>query len=417
MAKPRLTPPPALQCYDCHCTGDCCRGYFQVQVTEDEQQRILGQGWSERSGFAGRPLFRGRPGQEVLAHRDDGACIFLNAEGLCSIHAEFGEEAKPLACRMYPFVLVPAGDEVRVDVRFDCPSVAASKGRALPEHQDALRRMRKEAAPDTATGRAVLIAPGREGDWKLARRLAALFDQVIADISLDLTRRVLACAWLGAHLRDAPFEALSPRECEAYLDAARRGVVESVAGQEPMVGATPPRLVRVPFRQLAALYGRADRAGERARPAGRLAAAVRMVLAAGTLPALRPELPAASFREVEAMAGGLSQAASAAFTRYYRVRLASMGFFGPGYYGEPLLSGLAGLWLTYPLLLYFARWHAAGLGDSAIGVDSARLALRIVDHHHGRNPWLNTPSERRRRHFLGDPHHFRQLLQWLGFGG
>ncbi len=415
MAKPRLTPLPALQCYDCHCTGDCCRGYFRVQVTEEEKQRILAQGWSDRPGFAGLPLFRGRPGQEVLAHRDDGACTFLNAEGLCSIHAEFGEAAKPLACRMYPFVLVPAGDEVRVDVRFDCPSAAASKGRALPEHQAALRRLLKEAAPDTVAERAVLISEGREGDWQLARRLATLFDQVISDISLDLTRRVLACSWLGVHFHDAPFEALSASEREAYLDESRRAMVEAMAGGEYLAECRPPRAVRVLFRQLAGLYARADRASE--RPAGRLPASLRMVLAAGKLPVLRPELPSVSFREVETMPGGLTQAASAAFTRYYRVRLASLGFFGPGYYGEPLLSGLAGLWLTYPLLLYFARWHAAGLGDATLGVDSAHLALRIVDHHHGRNPWLNSPSEQRRRQFLSDPHHFRQLLQWLGFGG
>ena len=47
---------------------------------------------------------------EPIAHghfrirkRADGACGFLSANDRCRIHEELGGEAKPLACRVFPF--------------------------------------------------------------------------------------------------------------------------------------------------------------------------------------------------------------------------------------------------------------------------------------------------------------------------
>ena len=47
-----------------------------------------------------------------LGHQADGACVFLDERGLCRIHAKFGEQAKPLACRIYPYAFHPAGKKI-----------------------------------------------------------------------------------------------------------------------------------------------------------------------------------------------------------------------------------------------------------------------------------------------------------------
>ena len=100
----------------------------------------LDQSWSEEE-LGGLPpvlssgLLRKR---HRLNSRPDGSCVFLNEQDRCRIHEKFGYDAKPLPCRLFPFVLVPAGDHWRVGLRYACPSAAASKGRALPEHQPAL---------------------------------------------------------------------------------------------------------------------------------------------------------------------------------------------------------------------------------------------------------------------------------------
>src|SRR4051812_29064695 len=132
---------PVVQNWDCHVTGTCCKEYV-VTISDEERQRIEQQGWtSEELGGHAPVLSVGPPWKRSsqLAHRPDGGCVFLGPEGRCRIHEKFGYEAKPLPCRLFPFVLVPVANHWRVGLRYACPSAAANKGRALPEHDDDLR--------------------------------------------------------------------------------------------------------------------------------------------------------------------------------------------------------------------------------------------------------------------------------------
>src|SRR4051794_11735239 len=111
---------PIVQNWDCHACGACCKEYA-VSVTEAERKRIEEQGWSKRPEFAGVELFvrEGRFGKRYrLNHQPDGSCVFLGENGRCKIHAEFGGATKPLACQLYPYVLIPAGNHWRVGMRF-----------------------------------------------------------------------------------------------------------------------------------------------------------------------------------------------------------------------------------------------------------------------------------------------------------
>ena len=145
MAHP-IRPLPVVQAWDCHVSGSCCKEYL-VTITDEERQRIEEQGWDPETDLGGLPPFRysGWPwARKVhLNHRADGSCVFLGEGGKCRIHERFGYETKPLPCRLFPFVLVPAGDRWAVGLRFACPSVAENKGRPLPQH---LRRGIKRIA-------------------------------------------------------------------------------------------------------------------------------------------------------------------------------------------------------------------------------------------------------------------------------
>src|SRR5262245_42204579 len=140
---------PVLQNWDCQVCVNWCMEY-QVAISEEEKQRIEAQGWENDPAAAGVPLFERRgwlgSGPTQLHRRLDGSCVFLSDEGRCRIHEKFGPEAKPLFCRLYPFVLVPAGDHWRVGVRFACPSAAANKGRAIGEHDANLREFARPLA-------------------------------------------------------------------------------------------------------------------------------------------------------------------------------------------------------------------------------------------------------------------------------
>src|SRR5947209_3715314 len=119
MAAPRLEL-PVLQNWSCHNCGGCCKQHL-IEVTDAERQRILDQNWTESDGVKQPVLVRhsGPPWRKTyrLAHQAEGGCVFLDDRGLCRIHAKFGEGAKPLACRLYPYAFHPAGKSFAVSLR------------------------------------------------------------------------------------------------------------------------------------------------------------------------------------------------------------------------------------------------------------------------------------------------------------
>src|SRR5262249_4066013 len=120
---------PVLQNWDCHSCTNCCREY-RVYLSDQETKRISEQEWQDTDlanvpGVVSEgPWWAPRP---RLNQRADGCCIFLSDQGRCRIHERFGSQAKPFACRLYPFILVPAGDHWRVGLRFSCPSAAKNQ--------------------------------------------------------------------------------------------------------------------------------------------------------------------------------------------------------------------------------------------------------------------------------------------------
>src|SRR4029079_17635661 len=92
-----------------------------------------------------------------LNHRPDGACVFLGSDNRCRIHASHGSAAKPLACRIYPYALTPAGDHWKLGLRFACPSAAENKGKPLADHWSEAREY--AAVLEAQSGTAAISAP------------------------------------------------------------------------------------------------------------------------------------------------------------------------------------------------------------------------------------------------------------------
>ncbi|MCA9072424.1 MAG: YkgJ family cysteine cluster protein, partial [Planctomycetaceae bacterium] len=146
---------PVLQNWSCHNCSGCCRQH-QIEITTEERERIEKQNWTPNEGIPeNQPLFQtvgpvwGR--RQTLAHQSDGACVFLNEEGLCRIHAKFGEAAKPLACRIYPYAFHPSGKRVAVSLRFSCPSVVSNLGKPLADNRSELKKIASLVVPDYAS--------------------------------------------------------------------------------------------------------------------------------------------------------------------------------------------------------------------------------------------------------------------------
>ena len=113
-----------------------------IAITATEKARIEKQNWTPADGTpSDRPCIVSLGSAARLNHQDDGACVFLDANGLCRIHARFGEDAKPLACRVYPYAIHPAGTSVTTSLRFSCPSVVQNAGLSVAQQRKAVEEI------------------------------------------------------------------------------------------------------------------------------------------------------------------------------------------------------------------------------------------------------------------------------------
>lgn len=98
--------------WSCRGCAVCCHGFrlgpVSPETIADLQQRDVAARWPPA---AAQPWFsRDEEGEAYLTHRD-GACVFLQPDRRCFLHAAFGEAAKPGFCRIFPlrFTSSPAG--------------------------------------------------------------------------------------------------------------------------------------------------------------------------------------------------------------------------------------------------------------------------------------------------------------------
>ncbi|MFL5340273.1 MAG: YkgJ family cysteine cluster protein, partial [Gemmataceae bacterium] len=215
---------PVVQNWDCQGCTDCCREY-NVHVTAEERQRIEGQGWEKRPEFAGVPLFvldgPRKKGQFRLNQREDGSCVFLGEGGRCRIHAEFGGAAKPLACRVYPFLLVPAGDHWRVGLRFACPSATRNVGRPLNAHTGEIREFVAELERRENLGARELPPPALQGrqavPWSDVHTFVQGLGIILGQRQDRIERRLRKCLALAELCRKAQFDKVTGKRLEEFL--------------------------------------------------------------------------------------------------------------------------------------------------------------------------------------------------------
>jgi lysine-N-methylase len=406
---------PVVQNWDCHQTGTCCKEY-QVPVTEEEKRRIEAQGWD-----IDLPLFRvhGRPWarQYHLNHRPDGSCVFLSAEGRCRIHEKFGAAAKPLPCRLFPFILVPAGDHYRVGVRFACPSAAESKGRVLSAYNDDLREFagQLERQEGLAQSRGPHVPPpplqGRQRvEWPELLRFVEALLKLLRDRGDRVERRLRKCLALANLCCQAKFDGMKGSRLDELLGLLSAGVADEVPA-DPVALARPGWTGRLLFRQALALYARKDRGPNRGPGTfGRLSllrSAWRYARGRGEAPRMHAWVPAITFERAEQPAGPLPADAEALLERYYLIKVASLQFCGVTNFDMPFWEGLESLLLTYPILMWLRRAMADVPAATAL-----TRALSIVDDNFGYHPVLGTGRQRFALRVLARTGELERLIAW-----
>lgn len=412
LSLPILIPALAAQRYSCHACGNCCRD-FTVQLREDDLRKLREQKWEERLGEPVTVEFRG---VTFLRQREDGSCIFWQSDGRCRIHGEFGLEAKPIACQLFPFSFAPRDDGVQIGLNFACQSVLENKGASLASHTTDLRRMLASVPEASREGRPPLLTRRLRAEPREVAALTAVLDGWLARTDLDLATRLDGLAWLVQSLGMARFDQVRGER-----------FIELIA---TLVSALPEELDLVPFSAAAgrtarlirqAAFARIEdvRVGE-ALAKGRFKSVISQLLRSRRFARGRGVAPIGvrgwpreiRFRDVAATRFTVdakeSEGIDELISRWLRMTILGGRAWGPGCYGFPIPEGLQALLVNLLAVGWLARAHAAGAGRSAAVLVDVRAALGRVDRHAGRAPWLGSSGEGMRMRY------FQTTEAWRG---
>lgn len=411
---------PTLQNWNCHNCSGCCKQHG-IFITEEEKQRIESQGWQqtqelpeglepivEEGSLFGKKNYR-------LAQQADGACVFLDEHGLCRIHGKFGEDAKPLACRIYPYAFHPKGDQITVSLRFSCPSVTQNLGKSVTRQNKEVREIaelvvpenRKQAEPPKLSGKIQL-------DWNETLTIVQSLDDSLAGEETPIALKLLRTLFWLDLVRQTNFSNIRGERLTDLLEI----LLEAAPAEVPQLPERekPANVALMQFRLLAGQYARKDTfASMDTSLKGRfqqLKSATKLSSGSGLLPHLNDELGEVSFEALEGTFGTLSAESEELLTRYFRVKVQGMHFCGPAYYDVPVIDGFHALALVLPVTLWIARWRAVTNGRSATTPEDIREALQIVDHQHGYSPVLGTWGSKKRVSTLAQTGDLARLISW-----
>ena len=445
MRLPIYIPELPAQKYSCHGCGSCCRD-FTVQLTDADVQKLHEQGWKERLGQEYVVKFRGH---SWLKQTDAGACVFLGDNGLCKVHAEFGLEAKPLACQFFPFMLSPNTRDTHVGISFACGSVLASKGSPLQTHRDDVRRMSEllpASAPMLVKLQGQLIATDAE-----VSMVEAALDGWLCKKNISPAMRYQGLAWLITSLLQANLANVRGEKLRQLLST----LTNAVEYELPLLDwPMPPLRAWKLLRQ--AVFTRIEdpkigdllKRGKVASVLGQWSRSRKWATGKGITPQTAG-FSSIDFARFESMAGVfanqfdgdvqiqktathvssthsldvqscavmLQQPDAAAMEdllqRWIRASILGGRAWGSGLYGLPIDQGLGLMLVNLLTALWLARFHAAGRGAQRASLVDVQVAVGRVDRTSGRAVWLATAGERLRVKWLSHSDSLRLLARAL----
>lgn len=427
-----------LQNWDCQGCTACCRQYH-VSVTPEERARIEAQGWDKEPDLQGVPLFVRSGGwfssSYRLNQRDGGACVFLGPDNRCRIHDKYGAAAKPLACRIYPYVLVPAGDHWKLGLRFACPSAAEDRGRPLADHLAEAREyaavLEQREATAAVAGPPPPLQKNQSVPWNDFGRIVTAVSKLLADPDDAVERRWRKVLFVVEMLRKTTFDGKG--DAKKAVTGGRLSellhvlslAAEDEAPADPSEVPPPGWVGRTVFRPLAALYVRKDTGPDRgtaqSSAVGRLFSAVQFARGKGHVPRTHAAVPEATFDVGEKPLGELSDKTTVLLARWSRVKVESGQFCGPTNFGMAVWDGLESVAAAFAAAMWLARVLASdGFRRAELDKTSGRdvdaaveLAVRIVDDNFGFNPLVGKRQKSALK-LLRNRGELSRLVAWYG---
>ncbi len=405
------------QRWSCHSCTRCCRELVG-DLREADRRRLDEQQWERRLGVAPYVSVRHK---WALNKRPDGRCVFLQDDGLCRIHAELGFDAKPFACRAYPFTLVEAQGKWWTAWRFDCPSMARANGADLTTYRRLVRSLSEEM-PVRGESRkdGILLRRARPAAPAEIHALLDALNAWLLDGSRPLEESVAAAASLVDTLRLADLDRV--RE-DRFVELVKMLVPDLPSALEDVSRDPPTPRQQGLFRQLVFAYTEhltleeiRSRRTRWMRRLQQLGWAGRFRRGHGRVPPVAGMKHDVTFEAVKAVRPANTDVAHIAsmLGRFLRMRILSHYQFGPAYYGWPALDGLRALWLVVPVVGWLARYLAAARHADRFTFQDVLDGLALVDGAIGRSASLGTPGERLRLDYLSRSDGACRLVRYWG---
>jgi lysine-N-methylase len=400
---------PIVEQWDCHACSACCRGTTIVLNSED-LAKLEKQRWDQHPEFAGvrtvqRSSWAG--GQQVLAHRADGSCVFLTAAGRCRIHELHGADAKPAMCRQFPLLTVMSDRGTIATVARSCPSAAADRGRPLEEQLPALKRLFADRLADSDVPTAPPIVRRIDRGWSEFQLLADTLERLVLDPRYPLVRRVIHGLRYCALLNECKWKAI---RTEAVADLAT--VLEESAPDD--VGALfqdrqpPSRSTARLFRRLGAHFIRCVPGGRPTvtwrdhwrvfRLSGQLARSRTIV------PDLHPLFPATQVERLERPLGPLGDDILRSLDRFFAAQIASRRFVINSRRNS-LVQSYRSLAFTLPMAFWMLRWLSAE--RPATPDDMVQIVVAL-------DRGLALPALTSAADYLAESSQLEKLIAWYG---
>lgn len=382
------------QRYSCKMCGRCCRR-FNVRIEEHEVQRLQALDW----GNTPHPVdfYEKINGYYYFKRQPDGGCVFLNDQGVCSIHAKFGFDAKALTCRGYPMNIISvAPNELSVLARMDCPAVLENNGEPLVKAQRDIMQLVSEMTFGNGFDDYERDGLTRESLDFICKDL----HKIVRDKQLPLPRRILWMLNLAAQCRKlgAPFINDTPTLKTVWLNLMKKSAVMADSAKPH---GTINSWKQLMFRAWLAFYCRRDEECVSRNTSARLR---NFRSNAGFIFGYAPwknmgfEHPDISSKKARLFAQKLGSIGDddtwKPYLDFLVNRLDTFQFFGAAYYNLSFYKGLQALLLTFPLALATAKVHAAAQGRTTIQQQDVFNAVLSIDHCHGRSPILNSVKAR-----------------------
>jgi lysine-N-methylase len=407
--KSKIRTLPIVEQWDCHHCTACCRE-TTIQLNPDDLQRLTQQQWDQHPEYCGIQIVRRSAwlgGAQVLAHKADGSCVFLTNSGRCRIHEEFGLDAKPFVCRLFPLQVLTTDREAFATVVRSCPSAAAERGRPLSQHLDFLRRLLGDDSKIVAKHDAPRIVRRARRSWDDFYLVTEALQRLLSDDRVPLVRRLVHCLRFCTLLEQCKWNRVATDSQAELIELLEQLSCSNVG--ELFENRQPPskRTSRL-FRRLGAHFVRCFPGGRPNRTLSdhwytfRLSG--RLARATTTTPELHPQFRSIELDQLERPLGPLTAEVLQPLSRLFEAHGVSKRY-ALAQPGKSLVESARRLTFAFPMALWMLRWVAAD--REPIAEDMVQIVVAI-------ERGLELPALSRAIGYMAESGQLERLIAWYG---